>query len=120
MARIEDSMHISYRQLDHWCKEGYLLPEGGEDGAQRSWSDIEIKVGRMMSHLVAIGITPAKAAVYARDAVVNKKKMLLEFKNGKLIARGSFADSVKQGLERAQEMRDGRKYRGADNNEQAS
>jgi hypothetical protein len=113
-------MNISYRQLDHWCKEGYLLPEGGEDGTQRSWPEIEIKVGRMMSHLVAIGMTPGKAAVYARAAVVDRKKMLLEFRDGRLRARGPFADSVREGLERGREIRDGRKYRGANDNEKTA
>jgi DNA-binding transcriptional MerR regulator len=99
MARIEDSMNISYRQLDHWCKEGYLKPEGG-NGTQRVWPEGEIRVGRMMSHLVAIGIKPEKAAVYAREAVVNKKPMLLAFEGGKLKARGLFSRAVKASLPR--------------------
>lgn len=97
VARIEDSMNISYRQLDHWCKEGYLKPEGG-NGTQRVWPEIEIRIGRMMSHLVAIGIKPEKAAFYAREAIVNKTPMLLAFEDGKLKARGCFSRAVRDSL----------------------
>lgn len=99
MARIEDSMNISYRQLDHWCKEGYLKPEGG-NGTQRVWPEIEIRIGRMMSHLVAVGIKPEKAAIYAREAVVDRKPMLLAFEDGRLKARGAFSRAVKDALPR--------------------
>lgn len=109
MSRIEDKMGISYRQLDHWSKEGYLRPEGG-NGTQRNWSEVEIKIGRMMSRLVAIGIKPEKAAFYARSAVVNKTPMLLEFNNGKLRVRGPFSDAIKLSISRAQQDQHSRAY----------
>lgn len=110
MARIEDSMGITYRQMDHWVKERYLLPVQ-VTGSQRDWPELEIRVGRMMSRLVAIGITPAKAAVYARAAIVNKTPMLLEFTDeGKLRVRGPFSDAVKASLKEQQRVKDSRKY----------
>lgn len=109
MARIEDKMGISYRQLDHWCKEGYLRPEGG-NGTQRSWPDIEIKIGRMMSRLVAVGISPGRAAIYARMAVVDHTPMLLEFREGKLRVRGPFSHAIRLSLQDHQRVRDSRSY----------
>lgn len=109
MSRIEDSMGITYRQLDHWCKEGYLRPEGGT-GTQRVWPEREIRIGRMMSRLVAIGIMPNRAAIYARAAIVDRTPMLLEFQNGKLRVRGPFSDAVREGLYEQQRIRDSRRY----------
>jgi len=103
MARIEDAMGISYRQLDHWCKEGYLRPTGG-NGTQRVWSEEEIKIGKMMSRLVAIGFTPSAASGYARDAV-GGGAMLLEFRGGKLRVRGPFSDAVRSHLAHQQQVR---------------
>lgn len=109
MARIEDSMGITYRQLDHWTKEGYLRPEQ-PSGSQRVWPDIEIRIGRMMSRLVAVGIMPNRAAIYARAAVIDKVPMLLEFQNGKLKVRGPFSDAVRESLYEQQRIRDSRRY----------
>lgn len=119
MARIEDSMGISYRQLDHWAKEGYLRPVHEEGGSQRSWPETEIRIGRMMSRLVAIGITPSRAAEYSRDAIVNKTPMLLEFFDGKLRVRGPFSRAVRKAIERQQSVRDARKYVGVDRQDRA-
>jgi hypothetical protein len=109
VSRIEQTMGISYRQLDHWSKEGYLLPKTGE-GSQREWPDQEIRIGRMMSRLVAIGISPSRSAYYARAAIVNKTPMLLEFNNGKLRVRGPFAKAVRMHLEEQRMLRDSAKY----------
>jgi hypothetical protein len=118
MSRIEDKMNISYRQLDHWCREGYLKPEGG-NGTQRSWSEIEIKIGRMMSRLVAIGMTPSAASGYARSAVEDGAVMLLEFRSGKLRVRGSFSSAIRRHLERQQEIRDSRSWSSVDSEKEA-
>lgn len=118
MPRIEDSMHISYRQLDHWCRAGYLQPVYG-DGAQRVWPETEIRVGRMMSHLVAIGIKPEKAASYAREAIVNHTAMLLELRNGKLRVRGPFSHAVRENLVNAEQIRNSRSYTQLDRQEEA-
>jgi DNA-binding transcriptional MerR regulator len=110
MPRIEDRMGISYRQLDHWCKEGYLKPEGG-NGTQRVWPQKELRIGRMMSRLIALGVTPSFAAVYARDAVENRASMVLEFYQGRLHVTGRFSKLLKEDLVRLREIRDSRKYR---------
>lgn len=109
MGRIEDTMGISYRQLDHWCKEKYLQPGGG-NGIQRIWTEEEIRVGKMMSRLVAIGFTPSAAADYAREAVINGGAMLLEFRGGRLRVRGPFSEAVRRHLVRQQEVRNSRRW----------
>jgi DNA-binding transcriptional MerR regulator len=109
MSRIEDSMGISYRQLDHWSRCGYLRPDGG-DGVQRIWPHSEIRIGRMMSRLIAIGLTPETAAEYARAAVENNVTMLLELRDGKLRVSGAFARAVRRSLVRNQQIRDSRNY----------
>jgi DNA-binding transcriptional MerR regulator len=109
VSRIEQRMGISYRQLDHWSKEGYLLPNATE-GSQREWPDQEIRIGRMMARLVAIGISPSRAAYYSRAAIVDRTPMLLEFRNGKLRVRGPFARAVKQHLAEQRRIRDIGKY----------
>lgn len=111
MARIEDEIGISYRMLDHWTKEGYLRPTKEPGSSQRAWPAVEIKIGRMMAHLVAIGIAPAKAAVYARQGVVLKVPMRIELKDGKLSASGTFAKAIKRDLEYRQAIRDSRKFK---------
>ncbi len=118
MPRIEDRMGISYRQLDSWCREGYLRPVRSP-GSQRTWPELELRIGRMMSRLVGLGITPYYAAYYARAAVEHKIPMLLEFRNGKLSVKGPFASTLKQALKRQQEVRDAREYPELDRQERA-
>jgi hypothetical protein len=118
VARIEDTIGITYRQLDHWCKAEYLRPEGG-NGVQRSWPEQEIKIGRMMARLVAIGMKPERAAFYARQAVVERVPMTLEFRDGKLRVRGHFSRAIRSHLDRQQQVRDARKYTPLDSSEKA-
>lgn len=117
--RIEDRMNVTYRQLDHWCRAGYLRPSGG-NGVQRNWSTQEIRIGRMMSHLVAIGITPSKAALYARLAIVEHKWMLLEFRDGKLRVRGPFSEAIRAAIFGNYQQKESREYApGFDSQEKA-
>ena len=111
MARIEDEIGISYRMLDHWTKEGYLRPIKEPESAQRVWPEVEVRIGRMMAHLVAIGVAPAKAAIYARQGIVQNRRMRIEIEGGRLSVSGPFARAVKRDLEYRQSVRDSRKYR---------
>lgn len=104
-------MGISYRQLDTWAKAGYLRPVKEPGASQRTWPEIEIRVGRMMSRLIAVGITPAKAAAYARAAVVDRTPMLLEFRDGRLSVRGPFSHEIREYLRRQRKLTGLRKYR---------
>jgi DNA-binding transcriptional MerR regulator len=60
---------ISYRQLDHWAKCGYLTPdrEGKGSGVRREWPVAELEIARRMGVLTAAGIRVGQAAVFARE-----------------------------------------------------
>jgi MerR HTH family regulatory protein len=73
----EDELGISYRQLDYWVRRGYLRPErrtarggkyGGGQGVSRRWPAAELEIARRMARLTAAGITPERAAVFARES----------------------------------------------------
>lgn len=62
----------TYRQLDHWCRRGYLKPGrrdygwGTGSGVPRVWPEPEIQVAVTMARLVRAGLTPAAAEKVAR------------------------------------------------------
>lgn len=59
---------LSYRQLDYWCREGYLRPEDCTgSGTWRKWPDEEIRVAQVMARLAAVGIPPAVGVKVARE-----------------------------------------------------
>lgn len=58
---------ISYRQLDHWVRLGYLHPTHGiRAGVPRHWSAEELAVAQTMARLVSAGLPPAVAHRVAR------------------------------------------------------
>lgn len=59
---------ISYRQLDHWTRQGYLHPETPAKGCgtRREWTNDEIQVAARMAELVRAGLTRKAAADVAR------------------------------------------------------
>lgn len=63
------SLGITYRQLDHWVRAGYLKPEREQEGSGywRHWPEEERRVGREMGQLVQAGLIPAVAHRIARD-----------------------------------------------------
>jgi hypothetical protein len=60
---------ISYRQLDHWVRKGYLRPArpAAGSGTQRGFSLAEVAVVRRMVQLTRVGLAPAVAAYCARN-----------------------------------------------------
>jgi len=68
---------ITYRQLDHWTRNGYLrpVPLGGEGRAEpaesssghwRDWPAEELRIAREMGLLVKAGLTAEAACAVAR------------------------------------------------------
>jgi hypothetical protein len=58
----------TYRQIDMWCRQGYLRPDGGlGTGYARRWPRDEVEVARRMARLVAADLSPSKAADFARN-----------------------------------------------------
>jgi len=75
-SRPEDEMGITYRQLDYWVHQGYLRPHRRRktpsgtpwgQGIRRIWPASELEIGRRMARLTAAGLTPERAAAFARE-----------------------------------------------------
>jgi MerR HTH family regulatory protein len=60
---------ITYRQLDHWTKRGYLHAENPSPGSgrKRRWSEGEKQVAALMLRLISAGLTVEAASAVARS-----------------------------------------------------
>lgn len=67
-AEVLSALGITYRQLDHWCRRGYLRPigEGEGSGSRRAYPPLEVSIGRRIVQLAADGLRLDVAAVRAR------------------------------------------------------
>lgn len=61
-----DRVDISYRQLDHWIRCGYLHAEARGSGNPRTLTAHEFKVLTYMALLVHAGVHPHPADTHAR------------------------------------------------------
>lgn len=60
---------VTYRQLDHWTRAGYLHPTNGEtpgSGKPRDWPADELRVAGIIAELRALGVELPVAARWAR------------------------------------------------------
>lgn len=59
---------ISYRQLDHWVRRGWLRPGNANagSGTTRLWPDSEFRVAVLMGRMVAAGLPVQVAHQVAR------------------------------------------------------
>jgi len=63
---------VTYRQLDHWARLGWLQPEPRIEtgsGNNREWSDTEVQVVKAIARLLEAGFTPRAAMETARAFV---------------------------------------------------
>jgi DNA-binding transcriptional MerR regulator len=60
---------ITYRQLDHWTRKGYLSAVAKGSGAPRDWEDDAVFIATDMARLVEAGLTVEVAAIVARRHV---------------------------------------------------
>lgn len=62
---------MTYRQLDHWCRRGWVRPETANPGSgkPREFTRSEVRVIKRMALLVARGTAPSVAAGLARAEV---------------------------------------------------
>jgi hypothetical protein len=68
-ATLTQRAKITYRQLDHWVTQGYLVPETGSNpgqGRDRQFSEVEAQVAAWMADLVRAGFSPKRAESLAR------------------------------------------------------
>jgi hypothetical protein len=66
LDRVLQRTGATYRQLDWWCRQGYLSPGTPGIGAVRDWPESEIRVAAAMVRLTAVGIPPRLAVEVAR------------------------------------------------------
>lgn len=73
-----EQLGVTYRQLDHWVREGYLMPTSLNGvgavatpgtGRSRIWTGHEYDVAMMFARLVAAGFTPSKIGDIAERLV---------------------------------------------------
>jgi DNA-binding transcriptional MerR regulator len=61
------SAGVTYRQLDHWARTGWLHPGGGGGtGRDRLWSPDEAGMAGRMGRLTAAGLPVPVAGAFAR------------------------------------------------------
>lgn len=61
---------VTYRQLNHWVKAGWLRPDGpGGSGHWRAWPVAELEIARTMGALTRAGLPLAMAHDLARHGV---------------------------------------------------
>lgn len=96
--RIEDKVGVSYRQLHHWTRLGYVKATGGENGTRHRYSQDELRVARMIGHFVKLGFAPRLTAPVVRAFVDDGigGAIILNPDTGKLHVTGVFADALKQ------------------------
>lgn len=68
MADMLD-LGLTYRQLDHWCRQGYLRPSDATPGSghRRVFPPDEVRVAALMIRLVTAGLTVDGANRAARN-----------------------------------------------------
>jgi len=80
--------HITYRQLDHWTRRGYITPTSGQispgPGAGRQWTRAEADHIRRMAALTQFGVEQKTAAAIARRLASHDDKV--GFRKGGLVA----------------------------------
>lgn len=57
---------VTYRQIDHWVRKGYLQVEPRGTGRPRDWPADEVSVARLMAWLTQAGMAAYNAAAVAR------------------------------------------------------
>lgn len=65
---------LTFRQIDFWCKQGYLTPSNGKTGTgnARTFEPDQLRVALRMRDLVGVGMKPA----YAHKLATGDEKLL--------------------------------------------
>lgn len=66
-AQVLEAIDVTYRQLDHWARKGWLRPSLQDH--ERNWSPTELNAAVIMARLVKVGMHAPDAARIARKAV---------------------------------------------------
>jgi len=81
--QVATTAKITYRQLDHWVRRGYLEPAwvtnrtGNGRGTGREWTATEAPIACLMGRLTRGGLAPATAAAVARSAQAGQTRFVI-------------------------------------------
>lgn len=89
---LHEQLGITYRQLDHYIRRGYIRSNQPGSGRDRSLLDGEFDIAMLMARLIRIGFTPAAAAAYARASISRGWNGEISLRNSRLIAIEMFAE----------------------------
>lgn len=80
VTQVVDALHASYRQVDHWIRQGWVDVEGRDCGSgnHRTIDPRALVVLRVMDELVHVGIAPSKAGRIAAQLVADPSSEHLE------------------------------------------
>lgn len=53
-GQVCDRLDITYRQLDHWTRRGWITPtiEADGYGTRRGWTEKDVKVARVVRDMI--------------------------------------------------------------------
>jgi hypothetical protein len=71
-----DRAGITYRQLDWWCRQGYLHAPSGGPGYRRTIPGQEVDVLLLMARMLRGGVVHVEAARLARRSVTENRSVL--------------------------------------------
>lgn len=77
---VADLVGVTYRQLDHWTRRGYL-PIGDRtpgSGVPRRWWPDEVERARVFAALADIGVEPAAIARALPTLLVGRGRYLID------------------------------------------
>jgi DNA-binding transcriptional MerR regulator len=77
-ADLAEHAGITYRQLDYWTRQGWLRHASMGSGKDRDYTSTEAHVCVWMARFVRLGVTPVRAASYAREWVAHGRASLGE------------------------------------------
>jgi predicted site-specific integrase-resolvase len=71
-----DRAGVTYRQVDHWCRTGYVKAPADGSGTVRAIPAGEVEVLLMMARMVNAGLHSSRAAYLARRSVTENLRTL--------------------------------------------
>ena len=92
--RTEEKVGVSYRQLHNWTQLGYIATGG--HGRRFRYSKEELRLARILGHLVRLGFTPRKAAIAVRAMADEGRAGTITLEDGKLRVTGVFSTILRE------------------------
>lgn len=84
-----DLAGVSYRQLDLWCRRGWIVAsrKGTGSGKPRDIDEGELRVLQTLARLVEAGVRPEVAAQWARSLAVSGSAVVVSGEGLRVVLR---------------------------------